>query len=193
MTSLLWFLLSLCLYPRTHASGGLVLIARQASKCLHHAHFFFLFKIIYSATKNVLDFAWQLIMKVWTSWHKNCTVLYFLDLFSPAGCLALWRGGQAAPQGTCVTCLQRWTPSSLPWPSSTSSTKLCWDLSCTDERAGFVCSGRNIHAIFDIIIFLMLRCSCVRPLCSAVWVFPRISPLTLASVHPQSEQKRTVW
>lgn len=45
MTSLLWFLLSLCLYPCTHASGGLVLIARQASKCLHHAHFF-LFQFI---------------------------------------------------------------------------------------------------------------------------------------------------
>lgn len=77
-------------------------------------------------------------------------------IFFPAGCLALWPGGQAAPQRTCVTCLQKWTLSSLLWPSSTSSTKLCWDLSCTDERAGFICAGSNIHTIFDIIILLML-------------------------------------
>lgn len=111
-----------------------------------------------------------------TYWPKNYIVSNFLDLFSPAGCLASWRGGQAAPQRMCVTCLQRWTPSSLLWLLSTSSTKLCWDLSCTDERAGFICSVRNIHAIFDIIIFLMLCFSCVRPLCLAVWVFPWIQP-----------------
>lgn len=50
-----------------------------------------------------------------------------------AGCLALWRGGPAAPRRTCATCSLRWIPSSRPWPLSTSSTKSCWDLSSTDD------------------------------------------------------------
>lgn len=58
---------------------------------------------------------------------------HFLGSFSPAGCLASWRGGQAAPRRTCATCSQRWTLSSPLWPSSTSSIKSCWGLSCTDE------------------------------------------------------------
>lgn len=99
---------------------------------------------------------------------KMCIFSNFLDFLSSAGYLALWRGGQAAPQRTCVTCLQRWTLSNLPWPLLTSSTKLCWDLNYTDEGAGLICSGRNFHAIFDIIIFI---CCALIALYHCAWLF----------------------
>lgn len=80
---------------------------------------------------------------------------HFLGSFSPAGCSASWRGGRAAPRRTCVTCLQRWTPSSPPWPSSTSSTKSCWGLSCTDEASSAL-NGVSVRLFFYSIIFLKL-------------------------------------
>lgn len=79
--------------------------------------------------------------------RQNMQVFLIWDSFPPAGCLASWRGGRAAPRRTCVTCLQRWTPSSPLWPSSTSSTKSCWDLSCTDEVSSAL-SGVSMHLFF---------------------------------------------
>lgn len=118
-----------------------------------------------------------------------------MDSFCPAGCLASWQGGRAAPQRTCVTCLQRWTPSSPPWPSSTSLTKSCSDLSCTDERAGFICSGRNIHAIFDITVFLKLCFSCFRPPCWAASMNSAlvICPFTERRERNGSINQRLAW
>lgn len=62
-----------------------------------------------------------------------CVLGFLLLVLTCPGCLALWRGGPAAPQRTCATCLLRWILSSRQWPLSTSSTKSCWDLSYTDE------------------------------------------------------------
>lgn len=142
-----YYVLSLCLYLCTCASGGLILIARQASKCLRHTVFFFSSDITDCVT--ICSFAWQLITITLcftlTSRDKIPFSVKYHFLFHlltsdvslfAAGYLALWRGGQAVLQRTCVTCLQRWIPSSQLWPLSTLSTKSCWDHSYTDERAG---------------------------------------------------------
>ena len=91
----------------------------------------------------------------------QCHIVSPLTSPLAAGCLALWRGVRAAPQRTCVTCLQRWTPSSRLWPSSTLSTKSCWDHSCADERVGEFKTGLlgiwggDVNMIFNEV------CECV--------------------------------
>lgn len=131
------YVLSLCLYLCGRASGGLILIARQASKCLCRVSFLFAF-----ASDNFsCYFAWQIItIRFVTDLALFlCQLLFLLLSFdlscdlSAAGCSASWQGGQAVQRRTSVTCLQRWTPSSQLWPLSTLSTKSCLDLSYTDE------------------------------------------------------------
>lgn len=127
-------------------------------------------------TGTMCFFAWQLIRFV-TSWD----IIGFLSVsnsspvFSPltspfaAGCLALWRGVQAAPRRTCVTCLQRWTPSSQLWPSSTLSTKSCWDHSYADERVGELKKnsgllgiwGEDVNTIFNEVCVCDYICACI--------------------------------
>lgn len=148
MTSILWFLLSLCLYPCTHASGGLVLIARQASKCLQHAHLlFFFFSKSYSQPLKWAGLCMALNHQSLNLLRQSLQFFLILGSSSPAGCLASWRGARAAPRRTCVTCLQRWTRSSPPWPSSTSSTKSCWGRSCTGEGSSAL-TGVAMHLVF---------------------------------------------
>lgn len=130
------YVLSLCLYLCGRASGGLILIARQASKCLCCASFLFSF----ASDHFSCFFAWQTItIRFVTDLVFVCQlhlVLLFFDLLcdlSAAGCSASWQGGQAVHRRTSVTCLRRWTPSSQLWPLSTLSTRSCLDLSYTDE------------------------------------------------------------
>lgn len=138
------FILYLCLYLCTRASGGLILIARQASKCLRHCVFFFASDIInrYNVLLCMAVNHNQICYPEPTLGFMKCKIWLALlssdlsCLLFAAGCLALWQGGRAVLQKTCVTCLQRWTPSSQLWPLSTLSTKSCWAHSYTDERAG---------------------------------------------------------
>lgn len=92
---------------------------------------------------------------------------HFLGSFSLAGCLASWRGGQAAPRRTCVTCLLRWTPSSPLWPSSTLSTKSCWGLSCTDEGSSAL-NGVSKRFFLQYHLLFYYCFSCFWPPCLAV-------------------------
>lgn len=116
-----------------------------------------------SATDTLCFLAWQLI--------KTIRFLYFYvppfveklggqlsialqpfdfsGVLFAAGCLALWPEGQAALRKTSVTCSQRWTPSSQPWPSSTLSTKSCWDRSYGDEREDEL-KKNNLWTIGDV-------------------------------------------
>ena len=141
------YILSLCLYLCTRASGGLILVAHQASKSL--CPVCFSLRLI-SSTWTLCYVAWQLIRTVQfvilTSWEEKwvlfkveryllCILFTPLCLLFVAGCLASLPGERAALLKTCVTCLQRWTPSSQPWPLSTLSTKSCWDHTYVDERA----------------------------------------------------------
>lgn len=131
----------------THASGGLILITRQASKCLCLCVFFFASDIqccsvqrCYQCMANnhhwFWDRIWFLSQSVWLIVLSYVVALhsFYLSMpFSATGCLDLWRGGRAVQRRTCVTCLQKWTPSSQLWPSSTLSTKSCWGHSYADE------------------------------------------------------------
>ena len=133
----------LCLYLCARASGGLIVIARQASKCLCLCVFFFC-KCYYR-----LLLAWHLITIRFVTWTVLemgfffcCQILFaplcsdFSCLLFAAGCLALWPDVQAVLQRMCVTYLQRLTLNNLLWPLSTLSTRLCWDHSYADEDSG---------------------------------------------------------
>lgn len=128
--------LSPCLYLCTHASGGLILIAHQASKCLCLYVF-----LVSDSTDWQICSMYRLIHVFSYYRNKICYVSSFASwsfdfwcLFSFAECLALWQGGQELPQKTCVTCLQRQTLSNQLWPLSTLSTKSCQDHSYADEK-----------------------------------------------------------
>lgn len=104
----------------------------QVSSCVNFCSSFLdVSLMVTSASHGHLMTKLSIIVKHHLS--DNSILKYLLSSPSSTECLALWPGEQAVLQKTSVTCLQRWTRSSRLWPSSTSSTKSCWDHSSVDK------------------------------------------------------------